>query len=72
MLDMNKKNSANLYKHFKETAKLYFSCAVIILFNMGIYKSAFSTYSFGELDFCQFALLSFLPVLCHVNSLYLF
>ena len=59
MLDMNKKNSANLYKHFKETTKLYFLCAVIILFNMGIYKSAISTYSFGKLVFCLSALFVF-------------
>ena len=44
----------------KGATKLYFthySCAVIILFNAGLYKSAFSTYLFRKLvvlSFCTF------------------
>ena len=54
----------------KGAAKLYFvhySCAVINLFNMGLYKSAFSTDSFGKLVFLSFcAFLGFLPVMCRI------
>ena len=42
-------------KFFKGATKLYFtcySCVVIILFNKGLYKSAFCTYSFEKLVFC--------------------
>ena len=44
----------------KGATKLYFthySCTVIILFNTGLYKSAFSIYSFGKLVFVAFCLL---------------
>ena len=53
----------------KETEKLkgatkfyftHYACVVIILFNMGLYKSAFSTDSFGKLAFC-------LSVLCQTE-----
>ena len=45
----------------KGATKLYFthySCVVIVLFNTGLYKSVFSTYSFGRqvfLSFCAFS-----------------
>ena len=39
-----------------------YSCVVIILFNMSLYKSAFSTYSFGKLVF-QHSVFSALPAL---------
>ena len=42
----------------KGATKLYFthqSCVVIILFNKGLCKSVFSTYSFGRLVFCLYA-----------------
>ena len=41
--------------NIKVATKLYlahYSCVVIILFNTGLYKSVFSTYSFGKLVFC--------------------
>ena len=40
----------------------HYSCAIIILFNIGQYKSAFSTYSFGKLvvlSFCAFCVYFF-------------
>ena len=48
---------------FKAAMKLYFMhylCVVIILFNTGLYKSAFSPDTFGKLFFC----LSVLFALC--------
>ena len=57
-------------KNFNRSTKLYFthySCAVIILFNTGLYKSAFSIYSFGKLVFVSFwAFLCFLSVMCRI------
>ena len=50
---------------FKGATKLqftHFSCAVIILLNKGLYKSAFSTYLFGKLvalPFCAFCVYFF-------------
>ena len=46
----------------KGAAKLYFmyySCVVIILFNMGLYKSAFPTYYFVKTRFSSFCVLVF-------------
>ena len=43
----------------KGATKFYFthdSCVVIILFNTGLYKSVFSTYSFGKLVFLSLCL----------------
>ena len=43
-----------LTANIKRATKLYFmhySCVVIILFNMDLFKSAFSTYSFKNLAF---------------------
>ena len=37
----------------------HYSCVVIILFNTGLYKSVFSTYSFGKLFFCLSVLFVF-------------
>ena len=45
---------------FKGAAKLYFMNyfrVVIILFSTGLYKSAFSTYSFGKTRFPSFYIL---------------
>ena len=61
----------------KGATKLYFThylCAVIILFSTGLYKPAFSTYSFGKLVFASFwAFLCFLPVMywiwCYLHKL---
>ena len=53
-----KKNAAvkwYVISSVKGATKLYFthySCVVIILFNTGLYKSAFSISSFGKLVFC--------------------
>ena len=50
---------------FKGAMKLYFMhylCVVIILFNTGLYKSAFSPDTFGKLFFC----LSVLFALCWI------
>ena len=47
---------------FKGAMKLYFmyySRVVIILFSTGLYKSAFSTYSFGKTRFSSFCVLVF-------------
>ena len=44
------------FNNIKGAKQLYFSnnlCVVIILFNKGLYKSSFSTYSFGEPVFNQ-------------------
>ena len=44
----------NLLKGTAKLSFIYYSCVVIILFNAGLYKSAFSTYSlilFGKLGF---------------------
>ena len=49
-------------KSFKGVTKLYLthcSCVAIILFNRGLYKSLFSTYPFGKLVFCLFAIFVF-------------
>ena len=44
-------------KRLKGAANLtHYSCVVIILFNTGLCKSLFSTYSFGRLVFCLSAL----------------
>ena len=51
-----------LLEMLKGAAKLYFmyySCVVIILFNMGLYKSAFSTYYFVRTRFSSFCVLVF-------------
>ena len=43
-----------LYLFLNGATKSYirhYSCVVIILFSMGFYKSAFSSYSFKKLDF---------------------
>ena len=40
---------------FKGATKLYFthySSVVIVLFDMGLYKSGFLTFHFGKLPFC--------------------
>ena len=61
---------------FKGATELYFmhySRVVIILLSTGLYKSAFSTYSFGKARFSSFSILVFhvpislvfiFPVLC--------
>ena len=49
-------------KFVKGATKLYFMyylCVIIILFSMGLYKSAFSTYSFGKTRFSSFCVLVF-------------
>ena len=53
---------------FKGTPKFYFThylCVVIILFNTGLCKSAFSTYSFGKLDF-RLSVFSVIWIWCHL------
>ena len=58
---------------FKGATKLYFthySCVVIILFHMSLYKSAFSTDSFGKLVFCIFALFALCGIRCDLHKLY--
>ena len=55
---------------FKGAMKLYFTdylCVVIILFNTGLYKSAFFTESFGKLVLCLSALFVFSA--CSVSNL---
>ena len=50
-------NVKNYILHVKEATKLYFmhySCVGSILFNMNLYQSAFSTYSFEKLVFFMF------------------
>ena len=57
----------------KGATKLYFthySCVVIILFNTGSYKSAFSTISFGKLVFCFSALSALCRIRCILHKLY--
>ena len=59
-------NVKNYILHVKEATKLYFmhySCVGSILFNMNLYKSTFSTYSFEKLVFLFFYVLRFLPAL---------
>ena len=46
-------------KTIKGATKLYYSWVVIILFNMCLYKSVFSTYSFWKLVFCLSAVFVF-------------
>ena len=56
--DHYKSNRTNI----KGATKLYFmyySCVVIILFSTGLYKSAFSTCSFGKTRFSSFCVLVF-------------
>ena len=58
-------------RDFKGATKLYFkhySCVVIILFNTGLYNSAFFTYSFGKLVFWISALFVFF--VCKLYKLY--
>ena len=38
---------------------MYYSRVVIILFSAGLYKSAFSTYSFDKTSFSSFCVLAF-------------
>ena len=61
------------YEQLQEATRLYFkhySCVVIILFNTGLYKSAYSTYSFGKLTFSLSLSLSALFVFsaCSVSN----
>ena len=37
----------------------HYSCVVIILFNMDLYKSAFSIYTFLKLVFCLYVICNF-------------
>ena len=57
----------------KGATKLHFthySCVVIILFHTSLYKSAFSTDSFGKLVFCIFALFALCGIRCDLHKLY--
>ena len=45
----------------------HYSCVIMIIFNTGLYKSAFSAYSFGKLVFVVCRFLYFLPVLCQIR-----
>ena len=65
MLDIKKKNSANLNStNFKGATKLYFSCVTIILFNTGLYKFSLSTYFFGKTVFRSSAHFVFSVLFC--------
>ena len=48
----------------------HYSCVVIILFNTGLYKSAFSTDSFGKLVFCFSAPFCVMSIRCNLHKLY--
>ena len=47
------------FKGARKSFFMHYSCVVIILFNTGLHKSVFSTYSFGKLVFCLSALFVF-------------
>ena len=58
---------------FKGATKLYFthySCGVIILYNTGLEKSAFSPYSFGKLVFRLFVFSAYTVFLFYLRKLY--
>ena len=58
----NELNESFSNTFFKGATKLHFtdySRVVIILFSTGLYKSAFSTYSFGKTRFSSFCVLVF-------------
>ena len=70
------------FPSIKGAAKSYFThylCVVIILLNIGLYKFAVSTYSFGKLDFrlsvfsmvlCLFCILNFDVILIRFHNTY--
>ena len=71
LIEYNKRNISemipDLFLFFKGATKLYFthySCVVIILFNMGLYKSVFSMDSFGKLVFLSFRAFCVFRLLC--------
>ena len=71
----NELNESFSNTFFKGATKLHFtdySRVVIILFSTGLYKSAFSTYSFGKITFLSFCVLVFHVSISLVFSLYCF
>ena len=59
-------HSENTIKGAKKLYFTHYSCVVIILFNTGLLKSAFSSDSFGKLVFSLFALFVF--SVCSVSN----
>ena len=49
----------------------HYSCVVIILFNTGLYKSAFSTDSLGKLVVCISAFFALCRIRCNLHKIYI-